>query len=175
MNIIRNDKVVLVKEFEGMTNVGATYEVANVTDSFVVLRDITNKIAAGAIDLRAFDRYFKKRENVKGWTKWQGISDPSGNLFAFYRTNFKHVEVRMMTSDSKESYRARATCCKEDNFHLSFGIRLAYARCMDKVLNKLECNYQEKLKQIQSEIAENKNQIKKMLHSLDENEEQDRS
>lgn len=62
-SIFRNDKVALLKEYEVLKQVGEIYEVANITTDMVVLRDITTKIAVGAIKIEDFDKYFEKVEN----------------------------------------------------------------------------------------------------------------
>ena len=86
MIIFRNNRVMLMKDFGNMS-VGNIYEVANITDTSVILRDAEKKIAVGAIDIDQFDQYFKKPEEVKKWTKWNGLRNASDDTIAFYRTN----------------------------------------------------------------------------------------
>ena len=49
MKIFRNDKVILIKEYDKLKMVGSEYEVANITDTSVVLRDAIRKIASGKL------------------------------------------------------------------------------------------------------------------------------
>ena len=96
MNIIKNDKVVLVNEFESLKVVGQMFEVANIVPGgSVILRDYRTKVAACAINVNDIDKYFKKLDDVSGWTKWTRIADPMGDMIAEYRTNQKKVEVRI--------------------------------------------------------------------------------
>lgn len=161
MNVVRNDKVVLVKEFGELKTIGESYEVANVTDTAIVLRNVVTKIAVCAVNIDNFDEYFTKQENVKGWTPWQRLVDEASNTIAFYRTNYKKVQVKT------NNYRAEATCNKGDNFNLYFGIQLAYARCMNKFFIDVKNNHEEGLKKATSNILATKNIIKKMVNSLD--------
>jgi hypothetical protein len=167
MNFIRNDKVVLVKETNNMEAVGMTYEIANITDTKVVLRDIVSKVAICAIDIDKFEEHFKKFEDVKKtWTKWIPLRNNNGDIVQFYKTNYKKVQVKTV-----DNIRAEASCCAADEFNLVFGIRLASARCDLKALKKMESEYEKALKEVHSAIAENKNYIKKLLRTLDEVEE----
>jgi hypothetical protein len=165
VSIFRNDKVILIKEYDKLKMVGSEYEVANITDTSVVLRDAVRKIAVAAIGIEDFDRYFKKTEEVKGWTDWEFIIDALGNTIASYRTNQKKVQIR--TSDG---YRAEATCNKCDEFNLAFGVQLACARAMDKSLKDRAEKFEQELKEINSQIVENRNMIKRMINSMDKKE-----
>lgn len=162
MNIIRNDKVALVKEFGNMKTVGEVFEVANITETAVVLRNAMSKIAVGAIDIAVFDQYFKKPEEVKAWTKWYGLMDNKGNTIAFYRTNIKKVQVR-----TPDGIQAEASCNKNDEFNLFFGIQLACLRCKDKAMKNFIAENEQILKHVKSEMIDNQHLIKKMINSLD--------
>lgn len=166
MNILRNDKVVLIKEFGELKTVGEIYEVANLTDTAIVLRDVNTKVAVGAIGIDNFGEYFIKKEDVNGWTPWQRLVDSAINTIAFYRTNHKKVQVKVFNK-----YRAEATCNKGDDFNLHFGICLAYARCMDKFYTDVKHDYEEGLKNVTSDMLANKNVIKRMINSLDKDTE----
>lgn len=164
MNIVRSDRVVLTKEMDNLKTVGEIYEVANITETRVVLRDKTTKVAVIAVDIDEFDQYFTKVDNVKkSWTDWCYLVDHIGNIVGFYRTNYKKVQVR-----TNDNFRAEATCCKDDEFSLFFGLQLASARCNAKALKKTEEEYETKLKEVRSAIVENKNYIKKLIRSSDE-------
>ena len=161
MNILKGDKIVLMKEWGQMKTVGEVYEVANVLETYVVLRDSKTKIAIGAINIESFYEYFKKPEEIKGWTKWQGFTDSSGNVIGFYRTNHKKVQVRL-----NDGVRSEACCCKGDEFDLAFGIRLAYKRCTEKALIAESRVHEEILKNLYTKISNNRNSMNKMLNSL---------
>lgn len=165
MNIVRNEKVVLLKPIKSLQTVGEIYEIANLTDTAIVLRDVNTKIAVGAISIDDFDKYFAKIEDVKGWTPWQRLVDGASNTIAFYRTNYKKVQVKTVGG-----YRSETSCNKCDNFNLYFGIYLAYARCMDKFYNDVKRDYEEGLKNVTSDMIANQNMIKKMINSLDKKE-----
>jgi hypothetical protein len=169
MNIMRNDKVVLVNGMDGFKKVGETFEVANVTDTKVILRDVTSKVAVGAIDIDTFEVYFKKAEEVTGWLQWENLVDRTGNVIAHYRTNGKKVQVR-----TPDGYRAETTCNKGDDFNLFFGIQLAYNRCLMKSLNDEEASLVEAIEDLEGELnvirsakSETKHTIKMMINSLE--------
>ena len=172
MSILKYDKVVLIKEFGKLKSVGKEYEVANVTETSLVLRDSETKIAVGVIGIKEFEEYFKKAEDIKGWTPWTQISNIDGSLIAMYRTNFKKVQVRF------QGYHAEASCNTMDDFNLFFGIKLAITRCRIKYLNDCKQKNEEMLKEIDahikdinSEITEVKNMMKKMINSIESKEE----
>lgn len=66
----------------------------------------------------------KKRSS---WTEWVVIDNDS-MPDAMYKTNFKKVRVKL----TDENIVAESCCCKDDTFDLSFGIRMAYLRCLLK-------------------------------------------
>lgn len=162
MNIMRNDKVVLTKAMGNLQVVGETFEVANVTETAVVLRNASNKIAVGAVDIATFDQYFKKPEEVKGWTAWQRLVDQLGNTIAFYRTNWKKVQVR-----TADGVRGEATCNKCDEFNLYFGLSIAMKRCEVKVLKQMRSDYEDVMNRITDDIATKECAIKNIINSLD--------
>ena len=159
MNAVRYDKVILTKAFGDLKTVGEIYEVANITLTSVILRDKKNKVAIASVNIDEFDQYFTKVDEVKkGWTDWNHLVDQSGDIVGFYRTNYKKVQVR-----TNDNFRAEATCYKDDEFNLFFGLQLASARCNAKALKKMEEEYETNLKEVRSAIVENKNYIKKLL------------
>lgn len=164
MNILRNDKVILIKAMDNLQTVGETFEVANVTETAVILRNASNKIAVGAIDIAVFDQYFKKPEEVKGWTPWQRLVDQLGNTIAFYRTNQKKVQVR-----TSNGMRGEATCNKCDEFNLYFGLTIAMRRCEIKTLNKIKADYENVMKQLNDDISTNESAIERMIKSIEKN------
>ena len=162
MNIMRNDKVILTKAMGNLQIVGETFEVANVTETAVILRNASNKIAVGAVDIATFDQYFKKPEEVKGWTPWQRLVDQLGNTIAFYRTNWKKIQVR-----TPDGVRGEATCNKCDEFNLYFGLNIAMKRCEIKVLSKIRSDYENVMKQLNDDISTKESTIQQLIKSLD--------
>ena len=162
MNIFRNEKVVLMKPMGALQTVGETYEVANITDTAIVLRDAKTKIAIGAVDINDIDKYFEKPENIKGWTPWQRLVDQRGNTIAFYRTNRKKVQVR-----AADGFRGEATCNKCDEFNLYFGLSLAMKRCELKMLKVVKDDYVDGLNHVTNDIEIAQNNIRNMVKSLD--------
>ena len=159
MNIIKNDKVILVKPNGNLQTVGETYEVANITEEFVVLRDAKTKVAAAAIDLVTFSEYFTKADEFKGWTTWQTLRDETGVLF--YRTNGKKTQIK-----SIDGLRAEACCCKVDNFDLRTGVQIAYCRWNIKMLKELESKHEATLKEIRDKISNNTDIVKDIINRL---------
>ena len=162
MTIFKNDKVVLMKEMGNLHTVGEAYEVANITDIAVVLRDVNTKIAIAAVNIDDVEKYFEKPENVKAWTPWQRLVDQRGNTIAFYRTNRKKVQVR-----TADGFRGEATCNKCDEFNLYFGLSLAMKRCELKFLNVVRNDYLDGLNHVTNDIETTQNDIRNMVKSLD--------
>lgn len=163
--IFRNDKVVLIKELDEMSTVGQEYEVANITDTAVVLRDTTTKIAVGAICIDDFDKYFAKYLKAKKWTDWTKLI-VNDNSVVFYRTNGVKVQVK-----SVSNIIGTACCNSGDIFNLYVGIRIAYLRMQNKILNtainKIDMvnNFDDwkKLKELKDIIHNNNNTINKII------------
>lgn len=163
--IFRNDKVVLIKEFDKMCAVGQEYEVANITNTAVVLRDTTTKIAVGSICIDDFDKYFTKSLKAKKWTTWTKLI-VNDNSVVFYRTNGVKVQVK-----SVSNIVGTACCNSGDIFNLYVGIRIAYLRMQNKILNtainKIDMvnNFDDwkKLKELKDIIHNNNNTINKII------------
>ena len=169
MNILKNDKVVQTKEYKELKTVGTAYEVANFVDNFVILRDAKTKVAVGAIELKDFEECFKKLDEAvkaKTWTKWKSLVDRNGNEFAFYRTNFKKVQVRIFDDTTAE-----ACCHRDDEFDLYFGIQVAYERAQIKSCKRYIESIEKDLKDATSELHIHKSNIKKLINSLEEGKE----
>lgn len=160
---LKFDRVVLTKELnDKFKQVGEVFEVANILDDSFLLRDARTRIAVGVVNFEDFGNHFTNEEKHKGWTPWTQFIGFDGQNDAFYRTNGKKVQVRFLTSKIK----SEACCCKDDEFNLAFGIRIAYLRCLNKVLAEQRGKYEESVKTINSEIAENETILKKMINSL---------
>lgn len=154
--VLKFDRVVLTKELnDKFKQVGEVFEIANVLDNSFLLRDSRTRVALGVVSFEDFERCFSVETNRRGWTPWTQFAGFDGQNDASYRTNGKKVQVRFLTSKTK----AEACCCNGDEFNLAFGLRIAYLRCLNKVLA-------EKKMAAEREIAENENILKKMINSL---------
>lgn len=162
--VLKFDRVILTKELnEKIKKVGDVFEIANILEDSFVLREADTKVAVGVISFEDFEKHFVHEENFKGWTKWQSLIGFNGQTDAMYRTNRKKVQVEFTT----DKVRAESCCNKkEDEFNLSFGIKIAYVRCVNKMLTKQKTECENKLKMIDREILENKDVTKKMIGSL---------
>lgn len=161
MNVFKNEKYVLVKKFNDLNVGGTIFEVANFTDTAIVLRNATTKIAVCAIDFDSFNEYFKKVEEVKGWTHWINIINPFGEVIGWYKTNYRKVQVK--TTDGT---RSESCCCKEDDFNLNFGLNLAMKRCEVKAMDKKIQELNKSLEETRYNQNEIENQIKQMMKNL---------
>jgi len=161
--VLRFDKVTLTKELnDKFKQVGDTFEIANILDDAFVLRSEQTKVAVGVVKFDDFEKHFVKEDEFKGWTKWCPLVGFNGQSDAFYRTNKKKVQVKFLT----DKVRAECCCSKDDDFNLSFGIQLAYLRCLNKALTRQKVELEEKLNVAEHEIAENLTIMKKMVNSL---------
>lgn len=162
--VLRFDRVILTKELnEKFKQVGDVFEIANILEDSFLLRSAKTKVALGVISFEDFEKHFVHENNFKGWTPWIPIVGFNGQTDALYRTNRKKTQVRFLTN----KVRAESCCSKVDDFNLSFGIQIAYLRCLNKAMLKQKIELEEKIKTINSEIAENESIMKKMVNSLD--------
>lgn len=161
--ILKFDRVVLVKELnEKFNKLGEVFEIANILDDAFVLRDSYTRTAVGAVSFGDFERCFVKEEGRKGWTSWTPLIGFDGQNDAFYRTNGRKVQVKFLT----DNVRAEASCNRLDDFNLTFGLHLGYLRCLNKALIKRKAKYEEAIKSIDIELANNNRIIKKLINSL---------
>jgi hypothetical protein len=161
---LKFDRVILTKELnEKFKQVGEVFEIENILEGFFLLRSVKTKVAVGVISFEDFENHFVHEGNFKGWTKWAPLVGFDGQSDAFYRTNRKKVQVKFLTS----KVRGEACRCKDDDFNLSFGIQLAYLRCLNKARAIQKAELEEKLKSVNCEIAENETIMKKMVNSID--------
>lgn len=161
--ILKFDKVILTKELnEKIKKVGDVYEIANILDNTFILREFKTKVAVGVINFEDFENHFVHEGNFKGWTNWTQLVGFDGQSDCFYRTNRKKTQVKFLTS----KVRAESCCHKDDDFNLSFGVQMAYLKCLNKARIKQKIELEEKLKMIEHDIAENKAIIKKMSNSV---------
>lgn len=160
---LKFDKVVLVKELnDTIKKVGEVFEIANILDGSFLLRDAKTRVAIGVVSFEDFEGHFVHEENFKGWTQWTPIIGFDGQSDVYYKTNRKKVMVKFLT----DKVRAESCCSKVNDFNLSFGIQLAYLRCLNKAWAKKKSEYEVKLAKANAEIADNERIIESMIHSL---------
>lgn len=160
---LKFSRVILVKELnENFHKIGEVFEVANILEDSFLLRDTNTRVAIGVVSFEDFEKHFVHASNFNGWTNWQQFVGFDGQRDCFYKTNRKDVEVKFVT----DKVRAKSYLHKDDEFNLSFGLNMAYLRCMNKALAKKKSKFEEELKQINNEIADNERIIQKMINSL---------
>ena len=149
MGILKNDEVTMIKEFDGIKKIGEVFQVANITDTMIVLRDKYTKVAIAAVKIDEFDKYFTKNYPKGKWTDWIGFSDERGNLMGYYRTNQKRVEVKTI---SNKIFKGKASCNTMDDFSLEKGWKLAMARCKRKIVSYYRDKLSEEISSLDSEL-----------------------
>ena len=161
--VLNYDRVILTKELnEKIKKVGEVFEIANTFDDSFLLRDGKTRVAIGVVSFEDFESHFVHEENYKGWTNWIPITGFDGHSDVFYKTNRRKVIVKFLT----DKVRAEACCAKEDEFNLSYGVQLAYLRCLNKALQKKKDEYEKAIGDITLEMSDNNNIIKRMIGSL---------
>lgn len=167
---LKFDRVVLIKELnDKFSKIGEAFEIANILENSFLLRDAKTKIAIGIVSFEDFEKCFVHESNFSGWTHWQQFNGFDSQNDCFYKTNRKDVEVKFET----DKVRAKSYLHKGDEFNLSFGLNMAYLRCMNKALEKKKTiheeeirKHEEELRRINNEIADNKRTIQKMINSI---------
>lgn len=149
MNYLQSgSRIRLMKPMGKMANVGEIYEIGIIAEKAYIIREVKTKVAISAVDFDSFDEYFVKVDtDMKRWTKWHGLSDASGNVFAFYRTNGKRVQVRTIDNVKGES-----SCNTMDEFDLRFGISLAMLRVQEKLGNIMNAKGNDMITNAQANI-----------------------
>lgn len=161
---LKFDKVVLVKELnEKFNRTGEIFEVANILEHGILLRNAKNRVAIGVVSFDDFERCFVTENNFKGWTKWQPIVGFDGQNDAYFRTNRRKTQVKFIT----DKVRAEACRSKVNEFNLSFGVQMAYLRCLNKSLEKKKLEYEKLIEEINHKISENESAIRSMMNSLE--------
>lgn len=162
--VLNFDRVVLIKELnEKLKQVGEVFEIANIFEDSFLLRNSKTRVAIGVVSFEDFEKHFVHEENFHGWTSWTPLTGFDGQTDAFYRTNRRRVQVKFLT----DKVRAESCCSKVNDFNLSYGLNMAYLRCLNKARKKQKALYEEKLREINHDIAENEVTIKKMINSLE--------
>lgn len=157
MSFFRDDKVVQIHQYEKLNTMGRVFEVGDITDKSVVIRDAKSKVAIAAIDINDFEKYFV-REDKRVWTDWCNINDEYGNIIARFRTNRKKVQVVTNTGSKGES-----SCNNGDMFNLNIGIRIAYLRARRKYYQKNNQSYTTAMIQNENQIKDIESQIESII------------
>ena len=162
--VLKFDSVILTKELnEKIKKVGDVFEIANVLDDSLLLREAKSKVAVGVISFKDFDKHFVLETNYnKKWTNWTLFNGFDGQNDCMYRTNGRKVQCKFI----KDKIKGESCCCKDDEFKLSFGLQLAYLRACNKLLTKQKISNEKILNEINAEIISNQDAIKKMMKSL---------
>lgn len=161
-SVFRGTKIILIKKFENLNKVGKVYEVGDVSNSMVIIREVDSKAAVGAVTFEDFDNHFEVVKSNNKFTKWKTFADGFGNVIGVYRTNQKKVQVKLFTGNTFV-VRAESSCHKGDTFNLFFGLKLAYLRALKKLnemalhINNTEHQRHQKL------LRETKRSINNML------------
>ena len=133
--IIKGDKIKLIKKIGNFDKIGDTFEVVGVDNGVITF---TCSYGTGCMSYDEFKRYFEKvEENKRTWTDWESKYEKLTNPFTGYymtipvllRNNGKKVQVKC------DSYRAEASCCKEDKFDYDKGYELAKRRLIAKIIS----------------------------------------
>lgn len=162
---LKFDKVVLIKELnDKIKKIGEVFEIASIlNDDFFLLRDGKTRVAVGVVSFDDFEKHFVPVENFNGWTNWILFTGFDGQNDCMYRTNRRKIQVKFLT----DNIRAESCCSKADEFNLSFGLQIAYLRCLNKALDKKKAECEKNIKMADSEIKDNEHIIKKMINSLE--------
>ena len=161
---LKFDKVVLIKELnDKIKKIGEVFEIASILDNSFLLRDAKKRVAIGVVSFEDFDKHFVPVNNFKGWTSWMPITGFDGQTDVYYRTNRRKIQVKFLT----DNIRAESCCSKDDEFNLSFGLQIAYLRCLNKALVNKKSECERTIKMADSEIKDNEHIIKKMINSLE--------
>ena len=162
--VLMYDRCVLTKELnEKIKKVGDVFEIANIFEDSFLLRDGKTRTAIGVVSFEDFEKHFVHEENFKGWTDWIPMTGFDGQTDVFYKTNRRKVIVKFLT----DKVRAESCCAKEDGFNLSYGVQLAYLRCLNKALAKKKAECEDKIEAITFEMSDNNNIMKRMIDSLE--------
>lgn len=160
---LKFDRVVLIKELnEKFCKIGEVFEVANILDNSLLLRDAKTRIAIGVISFSDFESHFVHEENFHGWTQWTPLTGFDGQTDAYYRTNRRKTQVKFLT----DNVRGESFMNRNDEFNLYIGLNLAYLRARNKALAKHKAKYEEDLKKTNIELIDNEKIIEKIINSL---------
>ena len=136
--MIKGDRIKLVKKMGVFDNIGEICEVTDIQEGGVICFKFGG-CHLGCMSYDECEKYFEKVETPvrRTWSKWGAsfemtFSDIRGvkkTINYQSRTNGKKVQVRSGT------FKAEATCCKDDVFDFEKGLVLAKSRLIVKYLD----------------------------------------
>lgn len=136
--MIKGDRIKLVKKMGVFDNIGEICEVTDIQEGGVICFKFGG-CHLGCMSYDEYEKYFKKVETPvkKPWSKWSlhfkmicpDIRCGKKTINYQSRTNGKKVQVR------SGAFKAKATCCKEDEFDFEKGLALAKSRLIVKYLD----------------------------------------
>ena len=134
--MIKGDRIRLKAKMGVFDNIGEVCEVTDISDGGVICFKFGNGSHLGCMSFDEYEKYFElveeEKEPVKRvWSRWKL------GYIIFYNPNRECIE--------KESLRANASCCKEDEFDLSKGRELAEKRLIVKYLAREVKEYADSL------------------------------
>ena len=118
--MIKGDKIKLVHKMGVFDNIGEICEVTDIQEGGVICFKFGG-CHLGCMSYDEYEKYFEKVETPikRTWSKWYlneirftDINGKDVRCNYLYRTNGKKVQVR------SGSFKAEATCCKDDVFAL---------------------------------------------------------
>ena len=134
--IIKGDKIKLVHKIGNFDKVGDIFEVVGVDNGVI---SFMCNYGTGCMSYDEFEKYFEKcfEKKKRTWTDWntecEKVINPfSGCYMRFpvsFRNNGKKIQVKWST------YKAEASCCKEDIFDYNKGYELAKRRLFSKIIS----------------------------------------
>lgn len=161
MTIFVGDKLMLLRPYGDLQNVGSDYMVADIRAGLIILKDPVTRRAVCGISIEELFNYFVKADEHQGWTSWSILTDYLGNAIGHFRTNRKKVQVRMW-----DGVKAEACCHRVDNFDLAFGLRLAYLRADAKRVMKAMDELDKQMNEYCAQLSSIGQEQKHMMASL---------
>ena len=135
--MIKGDRIKLVKKMGVFDNIGEICEVTDIQEGGVICFKFGG-CHLGCMSYDEYEKYFEKVETPvkRTWGEWDlgeiNFTDINGKIktgWYRYRNNGKKVQVKC------GSFKAEATCCKDDVFDLEKGLTLAKSRLIVKYLD----------------------------------------
>lgn len=173
-SVFRGTKIILIKKFENLNKMGKVYEVGDVSNSMVIIREVDSKAAVGAVTFEDFDNHFEVVKSNNKFTKWETFADGFGNVIGAYRTNQKKVQVKLFTNVeifgnqmTVSEIRTEASCHKGDTFNLYFGLQLAFLRAVEQLSQKALKENGSKYIKFSGLYKDTKRSINNMLSTLE--------
>ena len=137
--LLKNDKIVLKKDFGGLKK-GTIFQVSEIfEDGTISFKN--DSVGVGVVSFGEYEKMFEKCVK-REFTEWT-----SGRLGYGFRHNGKVVEVRLSLPVGKPPT-GRAVCHEDDEFDLDKGIKIAENRALIKHFKRRITNCEETLKNL---------------------------